>query len=249
MPDIPLDWRPAAGCLAGKIVLVTGACDDIGAAVARACASHGATVVLLDRDVRALEEIYDDIVRAGGPQPAAVPLDLAAADVANVDALAEMIKKEFGRLDGIAFCAQTLGALTPLDQYKPATWATVVHANLNVPFLLTQALLPLLRRAPEASMIFTTADVARAPRAYWGAYGATLAAVENLAATLGQELESNTRIRVHTLDPGAIRTRLRAQAYPAEDRSKLRSAADAANAYLYLLGLDGCRQPNGAWTG
>jgi NAD(P)-dependent dehydrogenase (short-subunit alcohol dehydrogenase family) len=248
MPDIPADWRPAAGCFAEKIILVTGAGEDIGAAVARRCADHGATVILLDRDVRKLEEIYDDIVRRDGPEPAAVPMDFAAADVANVDIVAETIEKEFGRLDGIAFCSQILGTLTPVEQYKAATWGAVMQANLNAPFLLTQALLPLLRHASAASVVFTTADVARAPRAYWGAYSASLAAVENLATTLGQELESNTRIRVHTLDPGAIRTRLRAQAYPAEDRSQLRSVVDAAISWLYLLGPDGYRQPSSAWS-
>ncbi len=248
MPDIPSDWRPAAGCLAEKIILVTGACEDIGAAVARSCADHGASVILLDRDVRALEEIYDDIVRRGAPEPAAVPMDLASADVAQADSVAETIEKEFGRLDGIAFCSQMLGSLTPVEQYKAATWGAVMQANLNAPFLLVQALLPLLRRASAASIVFTTADVARTPRAYWGAYSASLAALENLAATLEQELESNTRIHVHTLDPGAIRTRLRAQAYPAEDRNQLRSVADAATSWLYLLGPDGYRQPGSAWT-
>lgn len=244
MPDIPPDWRPPAGLLKEKVILVTGAGDDIGAAVARACARHGATVILLDRDPRALETIYDEIVHAGGAEPAAAPFDLGAADVANVGALAETIEKEFGRLDGLAHCAQTLGALTPIAHYKPSTWAQVVHANLHAPFLITQALLPLLMRAGEAAIVLASAAVAREPRAYWGAYAASLAGLENFARTLADEVAAGSRVRVHTLDPGAVRTRLRTQAYPAEDRSKLLTPEEVTGAWLYLLGA---ARESGAW--
>lgn len=244
MPDIPSDWQPTAGLLKEKVILVTGACDDIGAAVARACARHGATVILLDRDARALDTVYDEIVRAGGPEPAAAPLDLGAADIANVGALAETIEKEFGRLDGIAHCAQTLGTLTPIAHYKPSTWAQVVHANLHAPFLITQALLPLLMRAGHAAIVLGSAAVARQPRAYWGAYAASLAGLENFARILADELGVGSKVRVHTLDPGAVRTRLRTQAYPAEDRSNLLTPEDVTSAWLYLLGA---ARESGAW--
>ena len=222
--------------LAGRTLLITGAGTGIGRAAALACAAHGATVVLLGRTRAKLERVYDEIEARGGAAPAMLEVDLARAGADDYATVAQTLDQELGRLDGLLHNAAELGVLAPIEHYDPDTWARVLTVNVTAAFLLTRACLPLLKRSPDASVVFTTADVGRRGRAYWGAYGAACAALEGLAQTLADELAANTRVRVNTLDPGPVRTALRVRAYPGEDPTSLPVPADIMPIYHYLLG-------------
>ncbi|QKT04768.1 YciK family oxidoreductase [Ectothiorhodospiraceae bacterium 2226] len=238
MTVIPKDYRPAPDLLKDRVILITGAGDGIGAAAARACAAHGATVILLGRTTRKLEAVYDSIEQAGHPEPAIYPMNLEGAVAKDFADLALKIDEEFGRLDGLLHNAANLGTLTPIEHYDPELWAKVLQVNVNAPYLLTRACLKLLKQAPDARVLFTGAEVGRHGRAYWGAYAASHAAAENIMETLADEVESLGRIRVNSIDPGAVRTAMRTRAFPAEDASVLPPPADIMRPYLYLLGPD-----------
>lgn len=232
------NYKPAPDLLKDRVILVTGAGDGIGAAAAKSFAAHGATVVLLGRSARKLEKVYDDIEHSGAPQPAIVPMNLEKAVPEQYLELATMLEKEFGRLDGLLHNAALLGTLTPLDQYDLKQWAQLMQVNLHAPYLLTRAMLPLLRNSKDASVLFTSSSVGRKGRAYWGAYGITKAACENMMEIWADELEANTPIRVNSIDPGAVRTAMRAKAYPGEDPNTLPRPEEILSVYLYLMGPD-----------
>lgn len=222
--------------LKDRVILVTGAGDGIGRACALSFAAHGATVILLGRTLAKLEAVYDEIERAGGPQPAIIPLDLAVAGEADYQQLAVTVEEQLGRLDGILHNAAVLGELTTLAQYEVGTWDHVLQVNLTAPFQLTQAMLPLLMQSPDASIVFTSSSVGRQPRAFWGAYGVAKAGLEALATTLADELANISNIRVNTVNPGATRTQMRASAYPGEDPNSLARPEDRVPVFLYLMG-------------
>lgn len=230
------DYLAPADLLSGKTILITGAGDGIGRAAALSFAKHGATVILLGRTVRKLEEVYDEIEQAGGPQPAIYPMNLEGASSDDYQALADTIEEQLGQLDGILHNAAFLGSLTPLDQYNLELWSRVMQINLHAPYLLTRACLPLLKKSEDASVIFTSSDVGRKGEAYWGAYAVSNAALENLSQIFADELETNTQIRVNTIDPGAVRTSMRTRAFPGEDPNTLPLANEIMSTYLYLIG-------------
>lgn len=229
-------YAPEAGSHAGRVILVTGASDGIGAALSLALARHGATVALLGRTQRKLVRTYDRIVADGGPQPALLPFNLETAAAPEYDALFEAVDHEFGRLDGLAHVAGILGDLSPVEQYDVPTWCKVLHVNLTAAFLLTRTLLPLLRKSEDASMVFTSSTVGRVGRAYWGAYAVSKFGTEGLMQVLAHEMAGTTRIRVNSLNPGPTRTAMRRQAFPAEDAVRLPEPAAIVAPYLYLLG-------------
>jgi NAD(P)-dependent dehydrogenase (short-subunit alcohol dehydrogenase family) len=228
------DYDPAPDALAGRIILVTGATGGLGRAVARDLVRHGATVLLHGRRPAALEALYQEL-RELGPEPAAAELDLERAQGPQYQALIDEIEARYGRLDGLVHNAGLLGGLSPIEHYDVGLWQRVIHVNLNAPFILTRCLLPLLRRSSDASILFTTSGVGRAGRAYWGAYCASKFATEGLAQVLADELE-NTAIRVNCINPGRARTRMRAEAYPAEDPQTLPLPEELTLPYLFLLG-------------
>lgn len=236
--SIPASYTPAPDLLKERVILVTGAGDGLGAAAARAFAAHGATVILLGRTVRKLERVYDEIEAAGFPQPAIYPLNLEGASAKDYQEMADRLAENFGRLDGLLHNAAELGVLSPVTHYSIELWYRVLQVNLNAPFVLTQACLPLLRASKDASVVFTSDRVGRRGRAYWGAYGVSKAAIEGLMEILADEFEANTSVRVNSLDPGAVRTRLRARAYPGENPAKLPTPETVMDAYLYLMGPD-----------
>lgn len=235
---IPDNYAPSPDLLAGRVILVTGAGDGIGKAVSRAFADHGATVVLLGRTVRKLESVYDEIVAAGGPQPAIYPMDLEGAVPDDHRQLAERLASELGRLDGLLHNASVLGSLTPIEHYEPTEWLRVMQVNLHAPFLLTQACLGLLKSAEDASLLFTSSGVGRKARAYWGAYSVSKFGVEALMQIVADELEEHARVRVNSINPGRVRTAMRARAYPAENPDRLLTPAEIVAPYLYLMGPD-----------
>jgi NAD(P)-dependent dehydrogenase (short-subunit alcohol dehydrogenase family) len=237
--SIPKEFTPPAGLLEGRTILITGASGGFGRALALECARAGATVILCGRNGAKLDRLYDEIEGLGAPKPATAQLDLATATARDYDALADTIAGEFGKLDGLVHAAALLGDRTPLEQYHVPTWCKVLHVNLTAPFILTQVLLPSLRKSPDASVIFVSSSVANRPRAFWGAYAVSKAGLEAVRAMLGEELERERNIRFNSLNPGRMRTPMRAAAYPAEDPNTLPSPASVTGPFLYLLSAQG----------
>ncbi len=235
-PDSLKQYQPSSDLLNERVILVTGAGGGIGAAAAKSFAAHGATVILLGRTIRKLEATYDAIEGAGNPLPAIYPMNLEGAAPKDYAEMAATIEKEFGRIDGLLHNAASQGDLTPLGQYGIELWSKVMQTNLNAPFMMTAALLDLLKASDDASVVFTSSDVGRHGRAYWGAYGISNAACENMMQIWADELEVNTNIRVNSLDPGPARTNTRARAYPGEDPNTVPLPEELMGAYLYLMG-------------
>ena len=202
---------PRTPDLQGRTILITGAGDGLGAALALAAGRAGAEVILLGRTVHKLETVYDAIVADGGPQPAIYPLDLEGATPADYAELADRVGEQCGHLDAVIHNAAMLGSQTPLEYYEPLEWARVLQVNLTAPMLLTQAVIPLLRKSRDPIVLFLGEQ---RQSAYWGAYGVSKAGVNALADIFRDELEGNTRIRVEYCDPGPMRTPMRRKAFP-----------------------------------
>ena len=242
--SLPKHLEPDPSLLAGRSILITGVSGGLGRALSLACARSGANVILAGRHGPKLERLYDEIIALGAPQPAIAMLDLAAATAVDYDRLAETIAREFGKLDGLVHAAALLGDRTPLEQYDVPTWCRVLHVNLTAPFILTQILLPNLRKSPDASVIFVSSSVVHDPRAYWGAYAVSKSGLEAVRSMLSQELEGEPNIRINSINPGRMRTAMRAAAYPAEDPNTLPSPSSVTAPFLHLLsargrGIDG----------
>ena len=237
MPVSRLDYPPQAApaALAGKLVMITGASRGLGRAIAVAAAAAGATLLLLARDIRALEKLADEIEAAGGAEPSLVPINFENATVDHYADIASRVDERWGRLDGLVLNAGLLGELGTIRNHDPLLWARVFQVNVHAHFLLTQACLPLLERAPTASIIMTSSSVGRRGRAYWGAYAASKFALEGLMQTLADEMDGSTRVRVNSVNPGRCRTKMRAHAYPGEDPATLPEPATLAPAFVHLL--------------
>jgi NAD(P)-dependent dehydrogenase (short-subunit alcohol dehydrogenase family) len=199
----------------------------------------GATVILSGRNQAKLERVYDEIEALAAPRPAIAALDLALATAADYDRLAHTVGVEFGRLDGLVHCAGLLGERMLLEQYDVPTWCRVLHVNLTAPFILTQVLLPHMRKSPDASVVFVSSGVVRNSRPFWGAYAVAKTALESVRSMWSQELEGEPNIRVNSVNPGRMRTPMRAAAYPAEDPNTLPSPVSVSGPFLYLLSAQG----------
>ncbi|MEX6665706.1 YciK family oxidoreductase [Pseudomonas sp. W2-17] len=232
------NYSPRPDLLKDRVILVTGAGRGIGAAAARTYAAHGATVLLLGRTEANLSALYDEIEAAGHPQPVVIPFDLERALPHQYDELAAMIEAEFGRLDGVLHNASIIGPRTPIEQLTGEQFMQVMHINVNATFMLTTALLPLLKLSGDASIAFTSSSVGRKGRAYWGAYGVSKFATEGLMQTLADEIDGLGSLRANSINPGATRTDMRAQAYPAEDPTRNPTPDEIMPVYLYLMGPD-----------
>jgi NAD(P)-dependent dehydrogenase (short-subunit alcohol dehydrogenase family) len=233
-----LDYQPDKNLLQGRTILVTGAGSGIGRTISEALAAHGATVVLLGRTLSKLEQVYDAIELAGGPQPAIYPMNLEGATPQHYQELAEKLDEEFGSLEGLLHNAAELLMLSRIDDYDVHNWYKILQVNLNAPFLLTQACLPLLRKAQDASVLFTSDHVGRQGKAYWGAYSVSKFGVEGLMQILAQETCDNSSIRVNSIAPGPTRTNMRTLAYPGEDPASIKPPEALIPLYLWLLGPD-----------
>ncbi|MDQ7049366.1 MAG: YciK family oxidoreductase [Enterobacterales bacterium] len=233
----PLNYQASADLLKNKTILVTGASDGIGRAVALAYAKHGATVILHGRSVEKLEAVYDQIIQQGSAKPAIVPLDLAKASLPQYQELAQVIESDLGKLDGILHNAGIISELSPIEYTDAAIWHEMMQVNINSVFMLTQSCLLLLKQSSAASIITTSSGVARKGRAFWGPYSVSKFAIEGFTQILADELEK-TCVRINAINPGATRTKMRAIPYPAEDVSKLMTPDDLVPLYLYLMGND-----------
>ncbi|MDX2373312.1 YciK family oxidoreductase [Psychrobacter sp. PP-21] len=229
---------PPNDCLDGKTILVTGAGDGIGRVAALTYARYGATVLLLGRTSSKLEYVYDEIESLGGKQPAMLPMNLEGATYAEMQQLEGLIDKEVGQLDGILHNAGVLGQLTPLEMYDVDTFAEVMKVNFMATFMLTQALLPLLKDADHGSIVFTSSTVGTHPRAFWGAYALSKQAVEGMSNIFTQETQNTTNLRFNCVNPGGTRTNMRAHAYPGENPMSLKTPEDIMAGYVCLMSDD-----------
>lgn len=222
--------------LKNHVILVTGAGGGLGGTAALTLAKQGAHIILLDKNIAKLELIYDAIVAANAPEPIMYPFDLAGANEADYQELAERIDEKYGALQGLLHSAVEFTSFAPMALVSTKDWGHTLNVNLNAPFLLTRVLLPVLQKSEHASVVFTSDSSARKAPAYAGAYGVSKIALEGLAKILAEELEAANKIRVNTLIPGPVNSPLRKRAYPAEDKSRLPGMESLADAYLYLFG-------------
>lgn len=232
-----LEYQAAKDLLINKTILITGAGDGIGRAAAISFAKHGATVILLGKTVNKLEAVYDQIVQAGYPKPAIIPLDLKGATEQNYVDMAETIEAQFGHLDGALHNASLLGVLGPFEHISMDSVKEVMQVNVIAEIMMTRALLPIMKKAPKASLVFTSSGVGRQGRAFWGEYAISKFATEGMMQAIADEYEGSS-LRVNSINPGATRTGMRANAYPAENPSTLKEPEDIMATYLYLMGDD-----------
>jgi NAD(P)-dependent dehydrogenase (short-subunit alcohol dehydrogenase family) len=224
--------------LTGRLALVTGASRGIGAAVAKRLAAEGAHVVLLARTQGGLEEV-DDAVRQAGGQATLVPLDLKNFD--KIDQVGAALHQRFGRLDVLVGCAGVLGTLSPVGHVEPKVWQEAFAVNVTANYRLIRSLDPLLRQSLAGRAIFVTCAAARENTPYWGAYAASKAALETLVRIYAGEVVNTTALKVNLVDPGPVRTKLRAQAFPGEDGTGLRRPEDVTDAFVELAAAE-CRR-------
>ena len=218
--------------LVGKLALVTGASRGIGAATAEALGAAGAHVILVARTARALEAVDDRIHEAGGSSTIA-PLDLT--DGESIGKLAAAIAERWEKLDILVLNAAMLGSLTPVEHIDPKEYSRVLALNLLANQAMIAAFDPLLRKADRADVVALTSSVGSEPRAYWGAYGSSKAALETLLGAYADETEHSGRVRVHIVDPGATRTRMRQLAFPGEEPDSVKPPEVAAAAIVERL--------------
>ena len=231
-------YTAAAGLLHDRIIMITGASDGIGRALALSAAALGGQIILHGRNVQKLEKVYDEIEALGSaPRPSIAVLDLASANSNAYESLATNLAEEYGRLDGLVHNASIIGDRFSIEQYDAVQWQRVLHVNLTSAFALTQVLLPMVKQAADPSIIFTSSSVGRTGRAHWGAYSVSKFATEGLSQVLADEHRHGV-LRVNCINPGATRTGMRLEAFPGEDRDKLKRPEEVLAPYLFLLGPD-----------
>ena len=233
--EIPSDLLENKKLLAGKKILVTGAGGGIGRQAALTFAEYGATVILLGKTVEKLEQVYDEIMKAGNPEPFLYPFDLNTRDLEPYKELAKAVDNELEILDGLLHNGGVLGIQSPIENFPGHQWDDVIQTNLNSNFHLTQALMPYILKSEHGRIVFTSSSVGRKGRAFWGAYAVSKFGVEGLMQTLADELENISTTRVNSVNPGATRTDMRAAAYPAEDPNTLKTPMKLMPLYLFLM--------------
>ena len=234
----PRNYTYRDDILKDRIILITGASDGIGKALALRTAKLGAQVILHGRNVAKLEKVYDEIERIdGAARPSIAVMDLASANSESYTSLASNLEAEFGHLDGLVHNAGILGDRFSIEQYDAVTWQKVMHVNVTAAFALTQVMLPMLLAAQDPSVIFTSSGVGRRGKAFWGAYAVSKFATEGLSQVLADE-HRHGKLRANCINPGATRTGMRLAAYPAENRDALKKPEEILAAYIYLLGPD-----------
>lgn len=235
------DYLPAENFLQDRVILITGAGQGIGREAALAYAAHGATVILHGRKVQKLESVFDEITLLGKSEAFIYPLDLEKAEEKDFQITAQSIAQQTGRLDGILYNAAFLYSLTPMQNQTIEQWRTVLQVNLISPFALTKACLPLLKAAPDASIIMTSDSHTTKPTAYWGPFLVAKAGIEALVKNLADEWEQTIpHLRINSIIPGIVNSPQRAKTHPGELKQNIRQPQDIISAYLYLMDSDSC---------
>jgi len=232
-----VQYQAKPDLLANRLILITGAGDGIGREAALTYARHGAQVILVGRTEHKLRAVQDEIAQAGGAVAQVLVLDLLTCSLQDCQQLASAVASQHAHLDGVLHNAGLLGEVTPIIDQDVTLWQQVMQVNVNATFMLTQALLPLLLKAPSASLVFTSSSVGREGRAGWGAYAASKFATEGLMQVLAEEYKGQS-LRINCINPGGTRTAMRASAFPNENSSKLKTPADIMPVYLYVMGDD-----------
>ncbi|MEG3753531.1 YciK family oxidoreductase [Psychromonas arctica] len=232
-----MNYSSPTNLLNNKTILITGAGDGIGKALAIKCASLGAKVILLGRTLSKLDSVAQQIALLNKQSAEPIQLDLNGATEEHYVNLAEHIKSEYGYLDGLVHNASQLGKLCKFTEIETETWHEVMQTNVNAAFLLTKQLLPLLQQADNASTIFTTSSVGHKGRALWGTYSVSKFATEGMMQVIADEYNKSS-MRFNAVNPGGTRTSMRASAYPEEDTNRLKTPEEILDTYLYLLGDD-----------
>lgn len=232
-----LQYQPTHAVLKDKIILVTGAGDGIGKEAALTYARYGATLILLGRTLSKLEDVQTQITASGGQKPLLYSLDLLTATEQDYQQFAKTIEKQFTHLDGVLQNAGLLGVVEPIINQPSTLWHDVMQVNVNATFMLTKALIPLMLKAPHASLILTSSSVGRQGRYGWGAYSVSKFATEGFMQVLNEEYINST-LRINCINPGGTRTGMRASAFPEENAQKLKTPKDIMPLYLYLMSDD-----------
>ncbi len=234
----PREYTYSPDLLNDRIILITGASDGIGRALAIRAAELGGQIILHRRNVKKLEKVHDEIDSIkSAPRPSIAVVDLASANSTAYESLASNLEQEYGRLDGLVHNAGIIGGRFSIEQYDAVQWQQVMHVNVTAAFAITQVLLPMMKQSDDPSVIFTSSGVGRTGRAYWGAYAVSKFATEGLSQVLADE-HRNGKLRANCVNPGATRTNMRLEAYPAEDRDALKRPEEMLATYIYLLGPD-----------
>ena len=221
--------------LTDKTILVTGAGSGIGKSAAITYASHGATVILLGKTSSKLERVYDEIEKLDCPLPSISLMDLLIADANDYQELIDNLLTEFNQLDGLLLNAGVLGDRSPIEQYDVQKWVETIHINLTSQFILVKTLLPALKKSDNASVIFTSSSVGKTGKAFWGAYSVSKFGVEGLCQILAEEFDNDSSIRFNCINPGAVRTKMRKEAYPLENPEDLPIPEKVMEKYLWLM--------------
>ncbi len=222
--------------LSGKRILITGAAGGLGGALALVCARRGARLILLDKDRDGLGRISDRITDLGLPSPGLYPLDLAGVGIAEFEELTDIVQQQMDGLDALVHCAVEFDGLHPIDHVEPAQWLKSMQVNVNAPWLLSRICLPLLKASADGRLFFMLEDIEKVSGAYWGVYGTGKTALAGLVRQFEQELDEAVVVR--GIDPGPMRTGLRAKAYHAENPRELPEPAVAAEKIARMLSAD-----------
>jgi|TARA_B100001750_G_scaffold246703_1_gene269897 NAD(P)-dependent dehydrogenase (short-subunit alcohol dehydrogenase family) len=221
--------------LKNKVILVTGAGDGIGRSAAISYASKGASVILLGKTSAKLERVYDEIEKHGYPTPSISLMNLLTANANDYQELINNLLTEFNQLDGLLLNAAILGDRSPIEQYDVNRWVETIHINLTSQFILVKTLLPALKKSANASVIFTSSGVGKSGKAFWGAYSVSKFGVEGLCQILAEEFDNDNSIKFNCINPGAVRTKMRKEAYPLENPENLASPDEVMEKYLWLM--------------
>ncbi|SFU85012.1 YciK family oxidoreductase [Xenorhabdus koppenhoeferi] len=231
------NYQPNHDLLQHKIILVTGAGDGIGREAALTYARHGAQIILLGRTTAKLEAVKQQIENDGGLPVSIYTIDLLTVTAQECQDFSRKLARHYPRLDGVLHNAGLLGVVAPIIEQPAQLWHDVMQVNVNATFMLTQALIPLLLKAPSGALIFTSSSVGREGRSGWGAYSVSKFATEGFMQILAQEYQ-DTSLRINCINPGGTRTSMRASAFPDENSAKLKTPADIMPVYLYVMGDD-----------
>ena len=231
--------------LSKKTILITGATDGIGKALAIEFSKLGANIILLGRDSSKLDTVYDQLEHSYESQKHLIlEVDLALLNNESVHEIARVINDEYEALDGIINNAAILGTMTTLKDYELSRWDEVININLRAPFLLSRTLIPTLENSRMPRIIFTSSGVADVGRAFWGAYSVSKFGLKGLAEIFANELETTSSIKVFNFDPGATQTKMRASARPAEDPNTLKTPNELLECYLWFFSEDSSESNN-----